>query len=481
MSSDNKTLVQCRVCLNNIMTEYLSIFDKYKEYSIKYYILMITNIEMEEEDGFPDQICSSCLLELEAAVNFSEKCKNSDILLKKSKRTIIELCPETHIDVKNIIIKKEELEEIKVEGSADDGVEFNDDIEPIEQISVENIKPFKSKAIDLKFECHDCGNLFKSKCKLRVHWKKTHMLSSLICDICKRRFKSYKAFHMHKKNKLKSCKMAASKLIRVEGEGKSRVFHCIECKYKTKRTKDIQSHIVIHNGDRPYLCKLCPNRYTQQSSLQAHMECTHKKYLIEVTCHFCGKLVKGRSKVYRHLKTHTEAKRPCTVCNKMFAKKGLKQHMQRHSGIKSYTCEVCASTFYSLSELCNHRRWVHNKRKDAFKCDLCNYTASRKERITIHRKNHTDSNHPCTVCGMFFTELPKLEVHQKCHFEEKKFECAYCDMKFYRRESVAKHVKSKHKFILQVVPEITPVKLKEEEIETDNLLVKVIKKNKKNE
>ncbi|CAH2068256.1 unnamed protein product, partial [Iphiclides podalirius] len=84
---------------------------------------------------------------------------------------------------------------------------------------------------------------------------------------------------------------------------------------------------------------------------------------MEVTCHFCGKYLKGRFRIYRHLKSHTDDKILCTICKKMLSRKSYKPHMQRHSGVKSYTCEKCAATFYTCAELCNHRRSIHNKHR----------------------------------------------------------------------------------------------------------------------
>ncbi|CAG5035381.1 unnamed protein product [Parnassius apollo] len=320
----------------------------------------------------------------------------------------------------------------------------------------------KNVSLNSKLQCHDCGSFFKSKCKLRVHWKKTHLLSSLICPSCKRAFKSYKAYHTHIKTKRKSCTVAASGMINIIGVGKARVFHCKECAYKTKRVKDIQTHLVIHSGDRPFQCEMCSNTFTQLSSLQTHKESAHKEYKMEITCHFCGKFVKGRVKVYRHLRSHTDAKIPCSICFKMLNKKSYRPHMQRHSGVKSYTCEKCASTFFTSAELCNHRRKVHKRQEYIFKCDLCEYKSNRSDTVKRHKRKHTGTNFPCTICGMFFFCVQKLNQHERIHFEEKKYSCPHCDVKFHGRDSVRKHIRMKHKYLISANSKTASVRVKDE-------------------
>lgn len=443
----------CRVCLSTVKKKSMSLFQKYKDSLVFNHINAIANVEISEGDGLPDKICSHCLLELETTIHFKQKCESSNIILQT---TILNPPENDDIDVK--LIKKEEppedIEFFDDAGNFFDSTLFEDEDKKLkseQDLNQVELGLRKSRAIDLQLQCDDCGGFFKSKCKLRVHWKKVHLKQALFCLICKRRFKSYKAFNRHQQDKRKSCVAASN--FRIEGEGKNRVFYCKECEYKSLRIKDVMTHLVVHTGDRPWKCDLCPKTCTQQSSLQAHKESAHKEFKVELTCHYCGKLVKGRNRIYRHLKVHTEKGIPCTVCHKILKNRNsLSQHMHRHTGVKSYTCEKCASTFYTSSELANHKRTVHNKGKYWYKCDLCDYKSMRSEMAKKHKARHTESNVPCTVCGMFFDSTQKLLLHQRRHYEEKKYPCPHCDVKFYRRDSVGKHIRAKHRVALTQRP-----------------------------
>ncbi|XP_022829380.1 gastrula zinc finger protein XlCGF57.1-like [Spodoptera litura] len=299
----------------------------------------------------------------------------------------------------------------------------------------------KSKAIDLQLICDDCGETFKTKCKLSVHWKKDHLHEKLICSNCKRTFKTFKALNVHRKKMSRSC--YAATLVRIEGLGKDRVFHCKDCTYHTKNIKDIDAHLVTHNGIRRYQCKDCLKWFTQHSSLQGHREAHHNDYKKVGTCQYCGKHIKGRNKLYKHLVNHESKSVQCEICKKILKNRSnLRNHMKRHSGVRSYTCTSCPANFFTMAELCNHRNRVHCKAK-TFKCNLCGYLTTTARLLKTHISRHTATNVVCFMCGMFLDNEEKLAIHQKRHMEQN-FVCRHCDKGFFLRESLRRHLAKIH-------------------------------------
>ncbi|XP_049885692.1 zinc finger protein 501-like [Pectinophora gossypiella] len=486
--SDEKKGV-CRVCLSTSNgKDYVSLYEKHKDYFIFDHINSLANVQIKENDGFPNKICRLCLTELETAIDFRQKCEGSNLILQNG------LLTQTPNSIE-IFIKKEEPQDGEPpaeepqecdpaayleEDHFFDNSEYNAEDKDFSS-STEFTKNIlnkvelglrKSRSIDLQLQCHDCGSFFKSKCKLRVHWKQVHATANLVCGDCKRRFKSLKAFLRHQKERTKNCLVA--KNFRIEGEGRARMFYCKECEYKSIRIKDIATHWVIHTGDRPFKCDLCPKTCTQLSSLTAHKETAHAEYKLEIACHYCGKLIRGRNLIYRHLRTHTDKGIECQVCHKILKNRScLANHMQRHSGHKSYTCEKCAHSFYTMSELSNHKRMVHHKATNWYKCEQCEYKSLRKCNIKRHTAKHTDTNVACTVCGTFVANTQTLILHQRRHFEEKKNECPFCDKKFYKRDTIRKHVRTKHSDILNANLRTVGFTVKEENL--DNKLNKIEK------
>ncbi|XP_062528394.1 zinc finger protein 62 homolog [Bombyx mori] len=431
MEEDNKNSFKvCRVCLGCYPSDdCLSLFHVENGRAISDLIISIAKVEIVKGDSLPDCICNECFHELEKAVKFKQKCEHSYFTLIND-------------TFKNPLIPKVDIkEELSFDNNCEFDTSFHENsVETEFEIEDKNIK--KSRANDLSLECHDCGELFKSKCKLRVHWKRAHQSSYLKCERCKRQFKSFKAYNLHKKISPASCTVA--KFIRIEGEGKNRMFYCKDCDYKSIRVKDMMNHYLCHSGERPFTCSICLKTFTQHSSLSSHQENVHKLYKVEGTCHVCGKYLKGRNKFYKHLKGHSEKNQQCVICNKIFkTKKTLKVHMQRHADIKTLSCEICGSRYYTISDLCNHKRNVHFKDSKVYKCDLCEYVANKNETIKKHRAKHTGANIPCLVCGVFLENEETYLLHQKRH-TDKQFQCTLCEKSFYRKRYLNDHMRKKH-------------------------------------
>lgn len=452
MTENNK--IACRICLryDKESKKCLSIFESYNGCSLFEKINSIANVNIRIGDGLPEKICPDCLLQLETAVSFKQTCEASNKILLCNILLANQTINKSQIEnvTKEIIKKefKEEQLEPQITSIQDDhSAEYTDNEDILEDCTIKPTIVKKSRIKDLQLICDDCGGSFKSKCKLGVHWKNIHQPEKLICPNCKRTFKSYKSFNKHMKRKTRNCSAAAR--VRIEGQGKSRIFHCKECNYKSVRAKDIDTHMVIHTGDRRFQCQDCHKSFTQQSSLQSHRECTHKDFRVDTTCHLCGKHIQGRSKFYKHMRSHNQQDVQCKVCNKVLkSKKYLSLHMLRHSGTKSYSCEICAASFFTYCEVYNHRKKVHMKSRN-IKCDKCDYKMTTRTALKAHIAKHTGTNVICLVCGQFSENAEKLAIHQKRHFE-RNVQCTQCEKMYHNKRSLSKHMSKDHRCTMLV-------------------------------
>ena len=60
--------------------------------------------------------------------------------------------------------------------------------------------------------------------------------------------------------------------------------------------------------------------------------------------------------------------------------------MRKHTGEKSYACDLCDYRTNNKSDLTRHMRTHTNEKPYA--CDLCDYRTSHKNALTIHMRKH---------------------------------------------------------------------------------------------
>lgn len=445
MNIETQSVNVCRVCLQPDNNTFRSLFEQYNNHFIYEFINSIITFSIFQGDGLPDKICSFCLLDLETCINFKSKCESSNDLLCKNTF-------KSELDIISVNEKKIDISENETDANCMEDYESLTDCLDSTQRDSKLVKENSVTGEIVAFnnelpQCHECGDIFKTKYKLKVHWKHTHLPKTFLCPICKRVFKTSYAYNKHRKRESGPCSELANGIeIGVEGEGNSRIFYCKHCDYKSSIMLSIRNHITTHSRERLYKCNICNKAYTRSDSLTTHCQTVHFKEKYVKECHICGKTYNGLRRLNKHLRTHSNSNFQCDICKRIIKnKQSLVTHMLRHSGSKSYTCEQCAASFYTLSELCNHRRFQHIMKAVSVKCDFCSYEGP-KHKMNIHMKHHSSLNkpHSCQKCGKFFATVRKLTYHESIHYDTKKYSCPLCSQLFFRRSSIRKHLSIKH-------------------------------------
>ncbi|KAI8497985.1 hypothetical protein Bbelb_239290 [Branchiostoma belcheri] len=130
----------------------------------------------------------------------------------------------------------------------------------------------------------------------------------------------------------------------------------------------------------------------------------------------------------------------CDQCDYSASRKGrLDSHMAKHTGDKPYVCGECGYRTVHNSYLTVHMR-KHTGEKP-YKCDLCDYSASQKVQLDRHMAQHTgDKPYMCGECGYRTADRSSLTKHMRNHTREKPYKYDQCDYSAAQKVSLDKHM-----------------------------------------
>ncbi|KAJ8320574.1 hypothetical protein KUTeg_002161 [Tegillarca granosa] len=101
---------------------------------------------------------------------------------------------------------------------------------------------------------------------------------------------------------------------------------CIECGKEFKKKSRLDRHMITHSSDKPYVCEECGKAFSYKDSLKKHMLLHTGSMPIE--CPICQKQFPVQSKLTSHMWSHSEEKRP-------------KRHVKSHLNVLYVTKTSC--------------------------------------------------------------------------------------------------------------------------------------------
>ncbi|KAM8822236.1 zinc finger X-chromosomal protein-like [Synchiropus picturatus] len=83
------------------------------------------------------------------------------------------------------------------------------------------------------------------------------------CDFCSRRFKRVSHLKKHRQT------------VHANGARLPETFVCPFCGKDKKCRSQLSMHLMVHTGERPFACDLCPARFNRRGNLQQHQRALH--------------------------------------------------------------------------------------------------------------------------------------------------------------------------------------------------------------
>lgn len=321
----------CRVCLSHdINMDYLF---NYNNDKVIDRIEFCSGVQLKEEKGLPNLICKNCLNKLAIAHKFKTMCILSEEVLHQIllKRIKIETPDDTPAEEKSLTdddygdkdkVDSQELNEIKREDGDQDGI-FPEELEnsnvnlkvrsrrqklkvperevkskpentksrkrgPYKKTGPRRLKKFKFA----RLRCEVCNIKFTNKKESDDHKKELHTEKLYwICEVCGKQFLSRGSHCAHARSHL------------------PRRFACEHCDYCCVTKSDMEKHLRTHFDIKNFKCVSCNAGFRTSSNLRDHERRKHSTVVRRFACQLCPKRFYDRTKLNRHIDTHTDCKR----------------------------------------------------------------------------------------------------------------------------------------------------------------------------
>ncbi|CAH1993701.1 unnamed protein product [Acanthoscelides obtectus] len=203
----------------------------------------------------------------------------------------------------------------------------------------------------------------------------------------------------------------------------------------------------INTGKAPlantsYKCQICNEIFLKFPEYRIHK----KNHSIEKRrCHICNIVCQNISKLRDHINKHLGLKPfKCDQCDKCFiSKHHVKLHKRCHSTEKIFKCTKCEKAFKNQMSLRSHLV-VHYEKIKEFICKVCNKECADRPSFRQHMASHGKTvDIKCGLCNKKFNNDRGLECHLSTH-KELKFPCDFCGKIYPSMYRIKRHIKRAH-------------------------------------
>ncbi|XP_075976916.1 uncharacterized protein LOC142977090 [Anticarsia gemmatalis] len=368
----------CRICLKKQDTVY-SLFRKRKGVSPCEKLCKI-GVKVDVNDTGSTVICCDCLAELDITINFLEKCEKShQILAQQLSR---------HVDFpEEIACFKNELNSDRVKDLNNSYYTDTRPTEPVLDVPIDSINDEETQSGDVlsleDAQCTECGS--KRRCQ---HWTPP---TSHTCPHCQKVFTRKFNFKLHLKRHSGSGEWSCGQC------GARAVSRWLAARHCTPRRRracpvpgcgktyttntNLNTHLRVHSGERPFECSECGKKFTSKNTLNDHLR-IHTGALPYI-CPICGKRFRT-NKLSAHMSTHYAARHACGRggCALRFAsRRALLRHARAHHAVTSpapvtshappaHACALCPARYHHKQSLNKHIKKQHSQTPVAVSADI---------------------------------------------------------------------------------------------------------------
>ena len=378
--------------------------------------------------------------------------------------------------------KEECVEEISCENQDNQSIVFEDEIDldksalnstdrPLTCASdAEKQKPAKQLFSSNEFysvDCIECKRSFESLNLLKEHLQDSDCLGNF-CSECSISFELESMLLVHK---------ARMHLKSEDGH------QCSKCSKSFSTKLKFSRHAGTHAQSKPFLCRVCNNRYAHADHIFFHLKTVHgiekekcgrkrelcKRELSENQAGAASsayhQFVKSPSEVENKKRSMSDTATKkinditdkksyfydCSFCGeRIIGVKScfVKHYLEHFFGSKFIIhCHDCKETFSKVSSINEH---IKSTKCPGFQCKNCKHSFGLQTELLIHEakehctKSKIDDTYNCHTCFKSFKTRKDFVRHATTHADIKSFQCKPCRTWYPTMEYIRRHIRISH-------------------------------------
>ncbi|XP_060573032.1 zinc finger protein 577-like isoform X2 [Ruditapes philippinarum] len=169
-------------------------------------------------------------------------------------------------------------------------------------------------------------------------------------------------------------------------------------------------------------------------------------------CCICGKVIKIKYNMKRHLRTHLPDQIKCNLCNRFFESREKQEEHEKNRHSNRHMCETCGISFKRKSDLNSHMikhesAFVQETSPNCFKCmhKGCGKLFFRQTNYEYHLNTHSGIKpYECSKCLKLFHSKYTKNEHEKDCLNEEGYGCEMCGSTFKQRSGLHNHMQAEH-------------------------------------
>ncbi|XP_030377792.1 zinc finger protein 420-like [Scaptodrosophila lebanonensis] len=350
----------------------------------------------------------------------------------------------------------------------------------------------ESALVGKQYKCDQCDKSYYWPASLISHMRKhTSKSNWLTCPNCPHKFYRKDNMMAHMRNKHgapRAYKRSGSTLPKVTEldislclpHGTKRI-QCMLCLQNFSKIALLAKHLQAHADQADEVCVASETRREIASSFFADANNVDEAHLKQRICEYLNEQKfspfysitnqSGRELSLESSETDSDfeeeqrkinalaSRYNCELCSLSYARKyQLFDHQrQQHDWLEApNVCARCQARFVNAELLQQHRTRQCNNVQKLYICKYCRARFQWRQNLRTHYAVHRNKNTVvhCSLCDRTFRDARGLHTHNlSMHADKSSFmSCHWCNLKFYRRDFLLRHLQRRHGLKEQYLP-----------------------------